>query len=77
VLVTPWPSPFDTSHLHQCFRTDNLPRGKQPSNIWVVDWCADLSAPLGGASSDRGIHSREEAGEEAAATARSRADCQL
>jgi len=36
-----------------------------------------LSAPLGGASSDRGIHSREEAGKEAAATARSRADCQL
>ncbi|MGJ7558674.1 hypothetical protein ACSFBI_32290, partial [Variovorax sp. RB3P1] len=27
---------FDTSHLRRCFRTDNLPRGKQPSNICVL-----------------------------------------
>jgi len=49
VLVTPWPSPFDTSHLHQCFRTDDLPRGKQPSNISVVDWvCGPFCSPWRG-----------------------------
>jgi len=76
VLATPRPSPFDTSHLHRCFRTDNLPRGKQPSNISVVAWCVGLSAPLGGVSSDRGIHSREEPGKTPFHTARSRGDCQ-